>query len=108
MGFREDVHAVVRRVPRGRVVAYGAVAAVAGHPGAGRAVGGIMSSLPDDSDVPWWRVINSRGEISIRGMLHGPIVQRKLLEAEGVRFDKKGRVDWRRFGWEEAEEEESA
>lgn len=97
--FTRRVWRIVRRVPRGRVVSYGGVAALMGAPRAARAVGRALCVLPDGSDVPWWRVINRNGEISIRCMVHGPQVQRALLEGEGVRFDRRGRVDWRRFGW---------
>ena len=90
---------MVRRVPPGRVVSYGGVAALAGAPQAARAVGSAMRSLPEGSDVPWWRVVNGRGEISRRPTVHGERMQRALLEAEGVRFDGKGRIDWRRYGW---------
>jgi ADP-ribose pyrophosphatase YjhB (NUDIX family) len=58
-----------------------------------------MRTLPDSNDVPWWRVVNGRGEISTRAAVHGEQVQRALLEAEGVRFDRQGRIDWGRFGW---------
>jgi methylated-DNA-protein-cysteine methyltransferase-like protein len=97
--FTEAVYRTVRAVPRGRVVSYGGVAAILGRPRAARAVGTALWNLPDGSDVPWWRVINHNGEISIKGVLHGPRVQRALLEGEGVRFDRHGRVDWDRFGW---------
>jgi methylated-DNA-protein-cysteine methyltransferase-like protein len=87
-------------VPRGRVVSYGGVAAILGAPRAARGVGQALSALPEGSDVPWWRVINSRGEISIKGRIHGAALQRTLLRAEGVRFDRAGRVDWKKFGWD--------
>lgn len=87
------------RCPRGKVVSYGGVAAMAGRPRAARAVGIIMRELPETSKVPWWRVINSRGEVSMREFGHGPMIQRKLLEKEGVEFDSAGRVDWERYGW---------
>jgi methylated-DNA-protein-cysteine methyltransferase related protein len=96
--FTEHVWEVVRRIPRGRVVSYGGVAAILGRPRAARGVGRALSVLGEDSDVPWWRVINRNGEISIKGLMHGPALQRALLEAEGVRF-VRGRVDWRRSGW---------
>jgi methylated-DNA-protein-cysteine methyltransferase related protein len=50
--------------------------------------------------VPWWRVINSRGEVSIRGVEHGEVLQRTLLEREGVTFQRNGRVSWKHFGWQ--------
>ena len=98
--FTERVYAMVRRVPRGQVVSYGGIAALLGHPRAARGVGQALRALPDDADVPWWRVINRNGEISIRGDFHAPQLQRALLEGEGVEFGANGRVDWRRFGWD--------
>ena len=99
MSFQDDVYRIVSRCPRGKVVSYGGVAAMAGKPRAARAVGAAMRELPVGSKVPWWRVINSKGEISMRDIGHGPAIQRKLLEAEGVRFTKAGRVDWEKYGW---------
>jgi methylated-DNA-protein-cysteine methyltransferase-like protein len=100
LSFAERVHTVIRAIPRGRVASYGGVAALLGRPRAGRAVGTVLANLADGSDVPWWRVLNRNGEISIRGTLHGPAIQRAALEAEGVRFDRSGRIDWQRFGWD--------
>lgn len=94
------IDAVVRRIPRGRVATYGQVAALAGRAGQARQAGYAMHTLPDGSDVPWHRVINARGEISARSVpFHEPL-QRALLEAEGVGFDRRGRVDLERFRWE--------
>jgi methylated-DNA-protein-cysteine methyltransferase-like protein len=98
--FTKRVYRMVRRVPLGRVVSYGGVAALLGQPRAARGVGQALHALPDDSDVPWWRVINRNGEISIRGVVHAAQLQRALLESEGVRFSANGRVDWKRFGWD--------
>jgi methylated-DNA-protein-cysteine methyltransferase-like protein len=98
--FTARVYRIVRSVPRGRVVSYGGVAAILGKPRAARGVGQALSALPEGSDVPWWRVINGRGEISIKGRIHGAALQRALLRAEGVRFDRSGRVDWTKFGWD--------
>ncbi len=97
--FSEDVYRVVRAVARGKVVSYGGVAAILGRPRAARGVGSALGALTDGNDVPWWRVVNRNGEISIKGVVHGPALQRALLEREGVRFDRCGRIDWKRFGW---------
>ena len=75
------------------------MAALLGRPRAARGVGAALAALPDGTDVPWWRVINGNGEISIRETDHLPARQRALLRAEGVRFDRRGRVDWERYGW---------
>lgn len=94
--LRKRVHALVRRVPAGRVVTYGQVAALVGAPRAARAVGQAMRVCP--SGVPWHRVVNGRGTISPRGDGSGALSQRLLLEGEGVRF-VRGRIDLRRYRW---------
>ena len=89
---------MVRQCPYGKAISYGGVAAVLGQPRAARAVGRALSMLEEGTDVPWWRVVNRNGEISIKSADHAPIVQRKLLEAEGVRF-VRDRINWNQFGW---------
>jgi methylated-DNA-protein-cysteine methyltransferase-like protein len=98
--FARAVYALVRQVPRGRVVTYGQVAAILGHPRAARAVGAALSNLPEPllRIVPWQRVINAAGGISFRGDLHRPDQQRELLEMEGVPI-RGGRVDLARHRW---------
>jgi methylated-DNA-protein-cysteine methyltransferase-like protein len=81
------------------VTTYGHVAALCGKPRAARTVGWALHALPENSDVPWQRVINRRGGISIAKIGLPPALQRALLKAEGVRFRKDGTVDLRRFGW---------
>ena len=98
-GRWERVYAVVRRIPRGRVATYGQVAMIAGLGGHARQVGYALHVLPVESVVPWHRVINARGEISLRSGAGGDVTQRLLLEREGVRFDARGRVDLKIFGW---------
>jgi methylated-DNA-protein-cysteine methyltransferase-like protein len=101
MGSYSRIHEAVRRIPRGRVASYGQVAFEAGLPGHARQVGYAMAALPDDADVPWHRVVNARGEISRRSSRTiGERIQRALLEAEGVRFDARGRIDLERYGWD--------
>lgn len=99
--FFERVWLVVRQIPRGRVASYGQIAALLGHPQAARTVGWALSALRGDevADVPWQRVINSAGRISISRADLSADLQRALLEEEGIEFDARGYVDWRRFGW---------
>lgn len=95
----QRVYAVVRRIPEGRVATYGQVARLAGLGGNARQVGYALHALPEHSGVPWYRVINARGEISLPRATGGDVTQRLRLEREGVKFDGKGRVDLKVFGW---------
>jgi methylated-DNA-protein-cysteine methyltransferase-like protein len=105
IAFDRRVWSVVRRIPAGRVASYGQIARLVPLPEGvdlqsylafgPRWVGSAMAKCPDD--VPWQRVINAKGEISLRP---GAEQQRRLLEAEGVVFDARGRVDLARFGWQ--------
>jgi methylated-DNA-protein-cysteine methyltransferase-like protein len=96
------IFATVRRIPAGRVATYGQIAALAGFPGQARQVGYALNTLVEGSDVPWQRVINARGEVSLRSESGWEHYQRHLLEEEGVLFNDAGRVDLNRFRWEPA------
>lgn len=93
----QAIYSVVRRIPRGRVASYGQVARVAGLANTARQVGYALHALPTGSTVPWHRVLNARGTISLRN--HHALTQRMLLSREGIRFDARGRVDLDRQGW---------
>jgi methylated-DNA-protein-cysteine methyltransferase-like protein len=97
--FYQAVWNLVRTVPRGRVVTYGQVATWLGSPRAARAVGYAMFSVRE-ADVPWQRVVNHQGRISIGGALHRPERQRELLEQEGVELDASGRIDLEEYRWD--------
>lgn len=82
--FKDKVIQIVRLVPPGKVVSYGQVAAYAGMPRAAREVGWTLNGM-NEKDLPWWRVINNQGYISIRGnQTSDKDLQRKLLEAEHI------------------------
>jgi len=98
-GTYARIHAVVRRIPRGRVATYGQVAALAGLGGHARQVGYALHTLGPDSNVPWQRVVNARGEVSPRRMPGWDALQRVLLAREGIGFDARGRIDLARQGW---------
>ena len=95
--FDNAVYRLVRQIPRSKVATYSQLAALLGDPRAARAVGYAMKRCPHD--IPWQRVVNARGGISLRANVSGMITQRVLLEQEGVRFSR-GRVDLKRHRWE--------
>ena len=99
----ERILDVVRQIPRGKVATYGQIALIVGDC-TPRMVGYCLASGSYDSDVPWQRVINYKGMVSARSSGHGSQLQRELLVAEGVEFDVKGRVSFRRYGWMEEED----
>ena len=102
--FQTLVWEIVRQVPPGNVATYGQIAGMIPPPGSlnlkdyeafgARWVGSAMANCPDD--VPWQRVINSQGKISLRA---GAERQVELLNLEGVDFDEKGRVNFELCGW---------
>ena len=98
--FYRLVYRVVRRVPRGKVVTYGQVAAILGQPRGARAVGVALGALPTPlaEVVPWHRVINAAGRCSHRDGFWAEM-QRERLEEEGVRFDRNGHVDLKTTRW---------
>jgi methylated-DNA-protein-cysteine methyltransferase-like protein len=94
----EKIYDAVRRIPRGKVATYGQIAKIVGRC-TPRMVGYAMAALRGRTDVPWQRVINAKGEISTRSRGDGALRQRRLLEKEGVRFDQRGRVEFKKFRW---------
>lgn len=95
----EDIYAVVRRIPRGRVATYGQVAELAGLPGRARQVGYALHALANGTAVPWHRVVNAGGRCSLRAVPGVELTQRLLLEREGIRFDAGGRVALAKVRW---------
>lgn len=93
------IYAAVKQIPAGQVASYGQIAKQIGA-ATPRQVGYAMAAAPPRSGVPWHRVINSKGEISARADGKPDARQKRLLKAEGVQFDKYGRVDFTRFGWQ--------
>ena len=96
----EAICAVVRRIPRGWVATYGQVATMAGMPRRARLVGRVLQRLDSKTNVPWHRVVNARGEVSFSLSRNGgDILQRRLLEEEGIEFDAGNRLDLERNRW---------
>lgn len=93
----DRIYEVVRRIPRGRVATYGQVAREAGLGGQARLAGYALHNLPEGSDVPWHRVVNARGRIALDDSRGGASIQRALLEAEGVTFDRHNSISLQRY-----------
>jgi methylated-DNA-protein-cysteine methyltransferase-like protein len=97
--FEEKVKGVIKSIPRGKVATYAQVAALAGNHRAARQVVRVLHTSSDKDRLPWHRVINSRGGISLeRG--RGFEEQKRQLSREGVRVDEYGRIDLEEFQWE--------
>ena len=86
--FKESVIKVVNAIPRGQVASYGQVAVYVGIPRGARQVGWILNGLEGSTPVPWWRVVNNKGRISIKGSRYSAFDQKSLLENEGIPISK--------------------
>jgi methylated-DNA-protein-cysteine methyltransferase-like protein len=106
INFYEQVYRVARRIPAGRVTSYGRIAAMLGRPNAARAVGYALQALKDKqnnpayADIPWQRVINGRGRISIVNREYGAEEQARRLRAEGVAVSDDLQIDLEKYLWE--------
>jgi methylated-DNA-protein-cysteine methyltransferase-like protein len=94
------VYEIVALIPLGQVATYGQIARIVGPPCSARMAGWALRATPAGLEIPWQRVINARGEISTQFREAEALLQRQLLEAEGIEFDERGRTDLNRFGWE--------
>ncbi|HID53174.1 MAG TPA: cysteine methyltransferase [Anaerolineae bacterium] len=105
--FYVQVYQVTQRIPVGKVTSYGRIAQMLGRPHAARAVGYALSALKDadsgaaytSETVPWQRVVNSQGRISIVNREHTAVDQAHLLREEGVAVDENGRIDLNLYLW---------
>ncbi|OIQ51621.1 Methylated-DNA--protein-cysteine methyltransferase [Pseudodesulfovibrio hydrargyri] len=96
--FTQKIIETIRAIPEGSVTTYGRVAALAGNRRGARQVARVLHTSSRTENLPWHRVINREGRISL-GELQGYDEQKRLLQAEGVRFDETDRIDLERFGW---------
>jgi len=98
LSFTQRVKQIIKKIPRGKVATYGQIAAYAGHPRAARQVAWILNSSSRKDKLPWHRVINRSGKISLKPN-HGYEIQKMLLKKEGVEFDKSDVIDFERYLW---------
>jgi methylated-DNA-protein-cysteine methyltransferase-like protein len=93
------IYATVRNIPKGRVATYGQVAELAGLPRQARLVGYALHALPARNTVPWHRVVNAQGKISLRSDGGAATLQAQRLKREGVRFSASGVIEMGRYAW---------
>ncbi|HEY8939609.1 MAG TPA: MGMT family protein [Cellvibrio sp.] len=92
------IYLALMTIPRGKVIAYGQLAQLAGLPGNARLAGKVLSGLPKNTELPWHRVINSQGKISLPEDSPGYKEQKRRLEAEGVVF-KNNKISLRIYAY---------
>ena len=95
----ERILTLIKQVPPGCVATYGQIAKLAGIPRNSRQVGSVLKKLPAGSGVPWYRIVNSKGEISDRENESSQNIQRMALEEEGISFDDNDRIRLKEFQW---------
>jgi methylated-DNA-protein-cysteine methyltransferase related protein len=95
------IYDVVRKIPIGKVLTYGQVAELAGLYGKARLVGYALFRIDLESDIPWQRVVNAKGEISYsEARCGGDYLQKNLLEQEGIEFKVENRIDLKKYRWQ--------
>jgi methylated-DNA-protein-cysteine methyltransferase-like protein len=99
MTFNSKVYKAVSKIPRGKVTSYGFIATLIGKPRSARQVGWALMNIPNNLDIPWWRVINSKGFISIKNPNVPKDLQKQLLEKEGIHVSSKYVVDLDKYLW---------
>lgn len=97
--FNQRIWQVVAAVPAGKVTTYGTVAARAGLPRAARRVGAALQVLPADTQIPWHRIVNAQGRLSLPRDSLAYRTQRSRLEDEGIAFRPNDSIDLRQYGW---------
>lgn len=103
MNFGDRVIQYIHQVPKGKVASYGQIAAMAGSPRATLMVGQILRTGTEKHQLPWQRIISSKGIISIVNMEHPAEQQAELLRSEGVAVEQHGHeywVDLKKYGWQ--------
>ena len=96
--FTRNVIEIIKRIPEGKVCTYGRIGQMAGQPNGARQVTRIIHSMSRKHGLPWHRIINAKGLISLP-KAHGHDEQKALLQSEGVEFDEKDRIDLKKYLW---------
>ena len=98
LSFSYKVKKIINSIPKGTVATYGQIALLAGHPKGARLVSFILHSCSEKYQLPWHRIVNQKGMISLKKG-HGYEIQYKLLKEEGICFDNKETIDLEKYGW---------
>lgn len=97
--FKDSVIKIALQIPKGKVASYGQVAAYAGYPRGARAVGWTLNKLPPETNAPWWRIINNKGYISMKGYYFTQEDFKDRLEEEGIKVSKNYEIDIEKYRW---------
>ena len=97
--FTEKTRKIIKKIPKGKVTTYGQIAALAGNPKASRMIAGILHRYSEKDNLPWYRVVNSQGKISLKPG-DGFEVQKSLLVNENIKFDENETIDLNRYQWQ--------
>ena len=98
LSLYQKIYHIISLIPSGKIATYGQIAEIVGGCTA-RMVGYAASAINKDSSIPWQRVINYKGGISQRRSVSGGLLQKKLLEEEGIVFNQYGRTDLDHYRW---------
>ena len=96
--FNQQILLVVNEIPLGKVASYGQIAELAGISRAARLVGGVLKKLPQETSIPWHRVVNSQGKISLPASSPAHLSQKIRLEKEGITF-LNGKINMKLYRW---------
>jgi methylated-DNA-protein-cysteine methyltransferase-like protein len=96
--FYQRVKDMIKKVPKGKVATYGQIATFAGNHRAARQVAWVLHSSSRKYELPWHRIVNSKGRISLKPN-HGYEIQKESLKKEGIKFDENDRIDFENYLW---------
>lgn len=97
LSFKEKVYNAVKTIPHGTVASYGQIALMIGIPRAARQVGWVLAQVTEEQQIPWWRIINNKGYISIKNNEYSTIEQKKKLKNENIKVTEDFQIDIKKY-----------
>lgn len=97
LSFKEKVYNVVKTIPQGTVASYGQIALMIGIPRTARQVGWVLAKVTDEQQIPWWRIINNKGYISIKNNEYSAMEQKQKLEKENIKVTDDFQIDIKKY-----------